>query len=233
MDNLERRWRYFGAIPSQLMISNHSAPVRRVVGWLNSTSLTTTQLQTSLSGLGNLLITDSQGRRIGLVGDQFVNEIPGAFGSSLPGGLGIPTDPTYHLPLTETYSILLDGQALTQKGTTAVTQFGPGYAAWFENITVGPTTQDHLIIAPDGRQLAYAPNEVREVTLSFALDDITASRKLQIHGADIGGGQVVTLTADVVQGISYSTNRKLATVNTILRFIRTTIAESIALFTLT
>jgi len=158
------------------------------------------KLQTSLSGHGRLLITDSHGRRIGHAGNQFVNEIPGAFGSVLPGGLGTAADPIYHLPISESYSMLLDGQTLTQTETAEVTQFGPGYAAWFESITVGPTTQDHLTIATDGKQLVYAPNEAREATMGSALDDATATRKLQIHGAEVGAGQVVTLTTDVDQG---------------------------------
>ncbi len=81
-----------------------------------------------------------------------------------------------------------------------MTQFGPGYAVWFEGMTIGPTTQDQLVIATNGMELSYRPNETREATLAFALDDETATRKLQIHGADVGAGQVITLTAGVDLG---------------------------------
>jgi len=153
-----------------------------------------------LTGEGHLLMTDSQGRRIGYVGDQFVNEVPGAFGSVPPGGLGIPAEPIYTLPLTETYIILLDGQILTQTETVAVTQFGPGYAVSVEDVTLEPASQDQLIIAPDGTQLAYQSDDDEEATLTLTLDGAGESLELQVQGADIGASQVVTLTAEVSEG---------------------------------
>ncbi len=153
-----------------------------------------------LTGQGHLLITDAQGQRIGYVGDQFVNEVSGAFGSVPPGDLGIPEEPIYTLPLSDTYTILLDGQTLTQTETVEVTQFGPGYAAWVDDVTLEPTSRDELVIAPDGTQLAYQPNDVKEVTLTLALDGASESNQLQVNGADIGAGQIVTLTADVDNG---------------------------------
>lgn len=156
--------------------------------------------QVWLTGQGHLLISDSQGRRIGYVGDQFVNEVPGAFGSVPPGGLGIPAEPIYYLPLSDTYTILLDGQTLTQMETAGVTQFGPGYAVWVDDVTLGPASQDQLMIAPDGTQLSYLSSGDKEATLTLALDDASESSQFQINGADIGAGQVVTLTADVSNG---------------------------------
>ena len=156
--------------------------------------------QVWLTGEGHLLITDSQGRRIGYVGDQFVNEVPGAFGSVPPGGLGIPAEPIYTLPLADTYTILLDGQTLTQMETVEVTQFGPGYAVQVGDVTMGPASQDWLTIASDGTQLAYQSSSDEEATLMLALDGADESNQLQINGADIGAGQAVALTADVGNG---------------------------------
>jgi len=95
-----------------------------------------------LTGAGHLLVTDAQGRRIGYSGNQFLNEIPMAYESSIDGGLGVETEPIYTLPLTQTYSILLDGQTLTQTQMATVTEFGPGYATAVEGVTVGPWTLD-------------------------------------------------------------------------------------------
>jgi hypothetical protein len=70
----------------------------------------TTQVeQLSLSGQGHLLVTDSQGQRIGYVSSQFVEEIPGAFAKRILADVGTPMEPVYYLPTTETYTILLDG----------------------------------------------------------------------------------------------------------------------------
>jgi hypothetical protein len=153
--------------------------------------------QVWLAGEGHLLVTDSQGQRIGYIGDQFVNEVPGAFGSVPPGGLGIPQEPIYYLPLTNTYTILLDGQTLTQTETVAVTQFGPGYVASVDDITLSPTSQDQLTVAPDGTQLTYRPNSSKEATLTLALDSTGQSNQFQIKGADVGASQVVTLAVDL------------------------------------
>jgi len=156
--------------------------------------------QVWLTGAGHLLITDGQGRRIGYVGNQFVNEIPGAYEGAVDGGLGVELEPIYTLPLTDTYTILLDGQMLTQTETVAVTQFGSGYAVSVDGVALEPTSQDHLAIAPDGTQLAYQANEDRETALTLALDSASESNQLQIKGADIGASQTVTLTTHTGSG---------------------------------
>jgi hypothetical protein len=149
-----------------------------------------------MSGGGHLRITDSQGRQIGFVGDVFLHEIPGAYETPLSAASDGGMEPLYTLPLTETYTILIDGQTLTESGAVDVTQFGPGYAAWVEDVTLAPTSQEALVIANDGTQLAYSSNEGQEATLTLALDDVDQSHQLQIQGADVGAGQVVSLTAE-------------------------------------
>lgn len=156
--------------------------------------------QVWLTGQGHLLTTDSQGRRIGYVGDQFVSEIPGAFGSVPPGGLGVSQEPIYTLPLTETYTILVDGQTLTGTETVDVSQFGPEYAVSVDDVTLEPASRDNLIIAPDGTQLAYQSDNEDEATLTLALDGASESLELQVQSADISASQVVTLTAEVSEG---------------------------------
>ncbi len=173
--------------------------------WCNDTDTVRTSNGSSsgqiwLTGDGHLLMTDAQGRRIGYVDDQFVNEIPGAYESIVDGGLGIEVEPIYTLPFSDTYTILLDGQTLTQTETVAVTQFGPGYAAWMDDVALGPTSQDRLTVAPAGTQLTYQPSGDREATLTLALDGASESNQLQVKGADIGAGQVVTLTVEIDDG---------------------------------
>jgi hypothetical protein len=152
-----------------------------------------------LAGQGHLLITDLQGRRIGYVGNQFVNEVPDAYEGTLIGGLGIPMEPVYNLPLTSTYTILLDGQILTQTGVVAVTQFGPGYAVSADGVTLNPTSQDRLSITPDGTQLGYHSSESKAVTLTLAMDG-SSSNQFQIKNASVGAGQAVTLTNNAISG---------------------------------
>jgi len=152
--------------------------------------------QVWLAGEGHLLITDSHGRRVGYVGEQFVNEIPGSYASPGIGGLGIEMEPIYHLPLTDTHTILIDGQTLTQTETVAVAQFGPGYAVQADGVDLGPTSQGQLEVESDGTQLAFTSSTDQEVSLTLALDTESEGMQTEIGGADIGASQVVTLTAD-------------------------------------
>jgi hypothetical protein len=161
--------------------------------------------QVWLTGPGHVLITDAQGRRIGFVGSDFVSEIPGAYESTIYAGLGSEREPIYTLPLTQTYTILLDGQTLTQTESVDVTQFGPGYATSAEGVALQPGSQDHVVIAGDGTSLDYSAGLAKQATLALALDGDSESYGLQVAGADIGAGQVVTLSADMAQGrLAYS-----------------------------
>lgn len=152
--------------------------------------------QVWLSGQGHLLITNSQGQQIGYVSNQFINEIPGAFGSVPPGGLGNPEEPIYTLPITDTYRTLLDGQTLTQAQTVTVTQFGPGYAISADGVTMQPTTQDTLIFASDGKQLGYHSSDTKPLTLTLALDGATQSNQFQIQNVNVGASHVITTSVD-------------------------------------
>jgi hypothetical protein len=151
-------------------------------------------------GPGHLLITDVEGRQIGFVGDEFVEEVPGAFASVPPGGLGAPAALIYYLPLTNTHTILLDGQTLVEAETVAITQFGPGHAVWVDDVLLEPGSQDHLSIAPDGTHLAYQASAGKQATLALALETASDSTQLRLDGADIGTGETVTMTADVDSG---------------------------------
>lgn len=152
--------------------------------------------QVWLTGQSHLLISDSQGRHIGYVGNQFVNEVPGAYESIIDNGLGVEQEPIYTLPLSETYSILLDGQTLAQTENVTLAQFGPGYATTLSNLTLSASSKDLLAIAADGKQLTYQPSSNQTAILTLALDGSNQSNQLQIIGADIGASQTVTLSVN-------------------------------------
>jgi hypothetical protein len=173
-----------------------------VCPWCGGTGaqVTTAHYQVWLDGGGHLLITDGQGRRIGFVGDQFVNEIPGAFDTLPLGGLGLPVEPIYSLPITQTYTILLDGQTLTQTNTVELTQFGPGYAIAIGDVQLASTSRDRVTVGPAGTQLAYQPNHAEEATLTIALDSAAESDRFTIHAADVRAGEPVTVSVNMSTG---------------------------------
>lgn len=150
-----------------------------------------------LTGQGNLLINDSQGRQLGYFGNQIMDEIPGAYRTMIPARPGVKIEPIYTLPLSDTYTILLHGQDLSQSNTVSVTQFGPGYAVSVDNISLGPTSQDELAFVPDGTEITYSPNSSKEATLTLALDRTNQSDQFSFIGIDMGANQTTTLKADL------------------------------------
>ena len=140
--------RSLGAIPISVYAQPPVCPWCGAISSVSAPSSATSSNQVWYTGPGHLLLADSQGRRLGYAGNHLVSEIPLAFGSVLPGGLGIPQEPIYYLPVTDTYSIVLDGQTVTQTSTAAVTQFGPGYAASVEDVILNSTSQDLLSTTP-------------------------------------------------------------------------------------
>jgi hypothetical protein len=183
-----------GAIPISIYAQQPQCPWCGVASSVSRAPKAASFQQVWLTGQSHLLLTDSEGRRIGYVGDQFVNEIPGAFRSVPVGGLGVSQEPIYSLPLTTTYAILLSGQTLTQTQTVGVAQFGPGYAISADDVTLNPSTNDTLTFAPDGTQMTYRPGNSKSITMTLALDGSSESNQFKIKGADISSGKVTTVT---------------------------------------
>lgn len=155
----------------------------------------------SLEGKGHLLVSDSQDRRLGYLGDSYVAEIPGAYGSPPLLGTGVAHEPLYTLPLTETYTLLLDGQTVSQTAPASLWQFGPGYAASLQDVNIGPATQDTLTISGDGTLFGYHASGAQEPTLILALDVLSATYGLDVQWFDIDAGEAVTLTVEATQGV--------------------------------
>jgi hypothetical protein len=153
-----------------------------------------------LSGPGHLLVTDTQGRRLGYTGTQFRSEIPGAYANFIDGGLGIEQEPIYALPVSDSYTILLDGQTANQPENVSVTQFGPGYAAQVDNVRLQPSVRDSITVSADGSQLTYQPNQNRTPNLSLAVDGASASHELQVSTAEIGANQRISVAAQSSTG---------------------------------
>lgn len=156
--------------------------------------------QVWLDGKSHLLITNAQGQRIGYLGSEFVNEIPGAFDFPIDRGLGIPHEPIYQVPTGDSYNLMIDGQTLAQPDIESVTQFGPGFAVAVNDVALSPSSQDQLSISPDGTQLVYQVNATKPATLTIAVDTVGVSNQFQVKDADIGAKQSVTIKTDSATG---------------------------------
>jgi len=181
-----------GVVPNSLFVSTFSD---FIYPW--SHDGTTNQIW--FAGHTHLLITDPQGRRIGYLGDQLINEIPGAYISPVIADLITTTEPIYTVPLADQYTIVLDGQMLPHPETVEITQFGPGYAVSAENVMLTTTSKDQLTVAMNGTQLTYRASDTKSATLVLALDNADNSYQFQIEGVDIGTGQEVKARVDTGQ----------------------------------
>jgi hypothetical protein len=174
-------------------------------GGENDVSLVTAESQVWLNGSGHLLISDSQGRHIGYVGDQFVDEIPSAYASDILTGLGVVQEPVYSFQGGGGYTILLDGQTVNQPENVSVTQFGPGYAIQVEGVRLTPSVRDNITVSADGSQVTYQPNQNRTPSLSLAVSEIDTGHELKIFGAEISTNQQVSVAAQDATGrLAYS-----------------------------
>lgn len=169
--------------------------------WCDDYSVPTPFAQISLANYGgHILLSDSGGRRLGYLGNDFIDEIPNAFGLPEYGSAQIPREPTYYVPITDTYTMLLDGQTLDQTLSATITQFGPGYALLLENIEIGTASQDEIKISKDGSAVIYQTNEIREPTITIALDSASDNQQFTIQEADFMPGDIVGVTVDLDVG---------------------------------
>lgn len=152
--------------------------------------------QVWLEGAGHLLITDAAGNRIGFDGDQYVQEMSGAFSFVAPGGLGRKLEPIYFVPLRSEHSILVASQTLTETQPISVARFGPGHAVLVENIALVEGESDLLTLSPDGSRFSYRAGAARQPDLALAYDTAAASLRFDIEGADIDADQTVEIFID-------------------------------------
>jgi N-acetylmuramoyl-L-alanine amidase len=157
-------------------------------------------------GDGHLLISDSQGRKMGYIGNKLVNDFAEGRVNIIDAGIDVALEPVYTFPLSDTYTLLLDGQTLTTSETVEVSVFGEGTAVLVDDVVLDSFTQDRLAISPDGNQIAYQSSRDQEANLTLLLEDESESGKFTIRGADVISGQMVALGVD-------TTSRYLVFVN--------------------
>ena len=172
-----------------------AAPICPWCGSASNQPLYATQTsQTWFSGAGHLLISDSQGRRIGFQNEQRVmNDIPGAYASTGTGGLGLAQEPIYTLPLTDTYRIQIQGGILTGTESASLAQFGPDFAVGLSGLHLIPNKIDQLSITPAGDQLDFIPDTDQLIDISLAHDTATGSQLLVLSNLEIAGANPISI----------------------------------------
>jgi hypothetical protein len=174
----------------------------------NNVSATGSNKSVWFNGDGHLLISDSQDRMMGYVGNKLVNDFGEEYVTIIDAGADIALEPFYTFPLNDTYTLLLDGQTLTTSKTVDMSVFGDGMTALVDDVILDPTTQDRLAISPDGNQIAYQASREQEANLTLLLESESESGKFTIRGADVLSGQMVALGVDTTSKYLVFTNQQ-------------------------
>jgi len=162
------------------------------------------QVSFVLTGEGETLITDPNGKRIGFdfAKNKTVNEIPEADVVTLEGGLGKNIPPQYRLPhmsSAKPYSITVGSKSQAEVDADLDME-GPGFVVGFENILLDPGENLTMSISPNGRELAFTASADGETPTVFIT--VETSRKEPSYDFEIGGiklaaGKTVTVKLDL------------------------------------
>ncbi|MGB5961762.1 MAG: hypothetical protein WBG73_13930 [Coleofasciculaceae cyanobacterium] len=154
-------------------------------------------------GEGELLITDSQGRRFGYVNGKLVEEIPGVEMDTIQTAEPWEdiSPQIYYVPLGIQFSLTIDGSNVKNETETAITMFGPGYDLGIEEIKLDPGQKDTLTLSPDGQTLTYKTNGNESPTIDIGFESAGPDYGFSLKGVDLDGGGVINVNLDKTKGV--------------------------------
>ena len=163
-----------------------------------------------LNGTADLLITTNEGKRIGFVDGEFVNEIPNAQSKNMKYGESIwdlNNEPVYYIPLGVEFSITVDASRATEGITSDIAMIGPGYNMVVADLYLDPGEQDIITISPDGSKLAYSTEYTDAPDMIFGVETPDADYEFIVAALDIEAGAEFVVELDTENGqLSINTN---------------------------
>ncbi len=156
--------------------------------------------QITLDGDAELLITDEAGKRLGHVGDQIVNEIPGAFfAADRSGASDVDDEPSYFVPGGKKVAVSLSngGKRSTESD---VSLLGRGYELSVEGVKLDPGQKDEISFSGDFSLVTYTTKRPRTPMLSIGVETSTADYELEVKVRGHSAGQHVELGIDLKKG---------------------------------
>ena len=147
------------------------------------------------TGHGHLLITDAQGHRLGYVGGQVVNEIPGARvdQSFQDEDWLVSEEPTYYVPDGTQFTITVDGTSLKSADQEAVGVIGPYFDLSVDNINLHPGEKDTLDIGADATKWSFQSSQEQMPDIGLGISDDTADWTFDIKGDQVPANSTINL----------------------------------------
>jgi len=162
--------------------------------WLNDSESATSNV--------HLLITDSQGNKLGYENGKLVNQIPGAqfvvIGSANLWESDI--EPLYRIPVGIQFSVTIDGSQLKQTELSSVAMIGPGYDLAADKIKLDPGESDVMTFSPDGKMITYKPSSNESPDFNVGVQNGSASYSFEFKGFEVDKGATVSLELDYEKG---------------------------------
>ncbi len=155
-----------------------------------------------LEGEGHLLITDEEGRKTGYVGEELVNEIPGAeVYRMMSADLWQDNEePTYRIPVGVQFTITLDGDVLTAESEPEIWMIGPGYNLGITGIKLAPDEKDTITFSPDGMKMSYQSSTGESPDIILGIETSGADYEFLVKGLDLEPNGVVNVGIDAAKG---------------------------------
>lgn len=161
----------------------------------------------SMTGEGDMLITDASGKRVGFdfKNRKFVDEISGSNVIFEKGGLGKNIPPQINLPLSNSskpYTIALSGKSLKRGVAADVDIEGPGFVVGFNDINLDPGESLTMTATPDGREISFTASNDGQTPDIFIT--IESGRKhptylFEIERLKLSAGKTVTMRLDIAR----------------------------------
>jgi hypothetical protein len=144
---------------------------------------------------GRALISDPDGRRIGMVGGSWVNEIPGAqmyhLFAYVPGQK--EPEPVYVLPAGSDLKVAVEG---ADSGGAGLAVFGSGTTFSMDDVA-GAGQRDSFGLAADGASFTYEPAQAgRKPHAVISVDGGDNDYKLDMSDFDMASGKGLTFSLD-------------------------------------
>lgn len=146
--------------------------------------------QFTLFGQGDLLITNADGQRIGLVNGELVNEIPGADALLIDTGLGVDSEPIYFVPTNDRYQIALNGSD-TASTAANLFVFGGGAVMELDNISLAPGQQDRLTMDTRDFDFEYYAGNSQQPKIDLAVDGAQDDYLFEFDGLHFDDGETI------------------------------------------
>ena len=157
-----------------------------------------------LDGQADLLITAVDGKRIGFVDGEFVNEIEGARSENMKLGVDIwdiNNEPVYYIPVGVEFSITVDASRATEEVVSDVTMIGPGYDLVVADLLLDPGMQDVITVSPDGKHLSYSTEYQDAPDMIFGVETPAADYEFIVAALDIESGAEFVVELDTEKGV--------------------------------